>query len=213
MLLANFVSSVQAQLDASTSVRWSADNLTDWTRQVIRELGEVLTRRGEWAVVADSDGQTSFDMPALAVGAEHVVVAGETCQPRSRYTSAWTREGGNFYHLELWDDGTNAPTLFLSPNAASLVVAGESVTVVGELAHDADIAADAALTVPDKHLHILTDGVICRAYQNTLADKMTDLNMDERDWMRRELQRVEHRYKNAVQIAIVGKYAAVVEWF
>lgn len=208
--LSEFVTNAGTALAASPSGDWGTTQLTEWVRETIREMSQVITRTAVYPITIATDGQLTYELNPLVRSVASVEVGGRACTPFNRFQVGWT-SGRLYYNLQDWGDATANPTLYLSTGAAALAVQGETLTVVAHVAHDDTVGDDDPLTVPDTLLHILQSGVTVRAYQQALADKMTDLNMDERDWMRRELQRAERVYHEGLSTGSDGR-SLMVQW-
>jgi hypothetical protein len=211
MLLSDFITAVQAQLAASATEPWAEWQIEEWTRMTIRELSTVIQRTAVYPLAIPTSGQETFDLDLNVRSLISVKLGWTTLTPASRFDEhRWP--SGIHYQLETWDDSATLPTLFLSPATAPLVVAGQIVTVVARVAHDADVSLHEPLTLQEQDLPLLEKGVSTRAYLHVLTNKATDLNTDERNWLRLAWQRVSEDYQRTLRARGNATQSAILPW-
>jgi hypothetical protein len=158
------IDTIEASLADQSNTTWAVDDIEQWTRDAIRDYGMHFPLR-KIQTLSTSLNDNTYDLAADFI--DIVYVEYPTGQdPREllkrrpiSHPQFWTQEG--YYDIVPNQDDTNVNELWISTDPA----ASEGIDVYYDAQHSAAIAlpSTTAITIPDRHLHIVRQYVIWQA--------------------------------------------------
>jgi hypothetical protein len=173
--LAQLADRAQLTLNDSLASTWPQATVESWVIDAIRDYSQTFPMTATLTVtVSGASPGHEFDLFTGIIAV--TLVEYPTGEDPPQYLKRRSRTHPNFYDTEgyydvqMTDDQTTAPVLYLSEEPSD----GEVITVTVKIHHDVTLAAGDSITVPYHHEGILILYVLWQAFKERLAAELQD---------------------------------------